>query len=593
MSRVLLLLFFILFVTPLTAATSPLAAHSSPYLAMHANDPVQWQLWGETVLQQAQREHRRIFISSGYFTCHWCHVMQQQSFSDRRIAAQLNRDYIPVMIDRELWPELDAYLIDFVRQTRGIAGWPLNVFLTPEGYPLVGITYVPPDEFSEFLQRLTKRWQNDAANLSSLARAAATVSVSASPTATLHLSATVLKEKLQQALLQRWDARADHFSGGFGSGAKFPQPPLLGNLMTLTEQPELEDFLQLTLDAMASHGLRDHLGGGFFRYTVDPGWQIPHFEKMLADNAQLASLYLKAADRFHNDTYRKIGLETLDFILNEMHHRDGGFIAALSSVDEHGVEGGYYLWTEQQLVHALDKKNADAAKLLLGMIGAPLSEHGYLPIPQTHLAGPMQRKLEALNATLLVHRERRTLPRDDKRLAGWNALVLSALSAAQDAGEQYRRAGLEVRDYLHSLWDGKRLWRMRDDKGQRRLAAGLGDYAYTALGLLQWDAAMGDRKSRHLAIELVGTAWQRFHNTDGWLPGGEAMLIGQRQKLLPGGALPSAAVALFEADLMLGEKGPIGRQAMEDALTAQPVAVLNSPLRYSSYLILLQHLLGE
>jgi len=588
-----LLLFFSLLASPLSAAASPLADHPSPYLAMHANDPVQWQLWGEDVLRQAQREHRLILISSGYFTCHWCHVMQQQSFRNPRIAAQLNRDYIPVKIDRELWPELDDYLIDFVRQTRGIAGWPLNVFLTPEGYPLVGITYVPPEEFSEFLQRLTKRWQNDAANLSSLARAAATVSVSASPTATLHLSAAVLKEKLQQALQQRWDEHADHFSGGFGSAAKFPQPPLLENLMTLTAHPDLKAFLQLTLDAMASHGLRDHLGGGFFRYSVDPGWQIPHFEKMLADNAQMATLYLKAAERFHNDAYRQIGLETLDFILSEMHHRDGGFIAALSSVDENGVEGGYYLWTEQQLLHALDVKGAEAARLLLGMQGAPVSEHGYLPIPQTQLTGPMQRKLEALSATLLLHRERRSLPRDDKRLTGWNALALSALSAAQDVGQQYRAAGQEVRDYLHSLWDGRRLWRMRDDKGQRRLAAGVGDYAYTALALLQWDAAVGDGKSRQLAVELVSTAWRRFHTADGWLPGGEAMLIGQRRKVLPEGALPSPAVALFEANLMLGDKGPIGRQAMDDALVAQPVAVLNSPLRYSGYLILLQRLHGE
>lgn len=593
MLRLLLFLSGLLLLAPASAAaTSPLAGHPSPYLALHAADPVRWRIWDKSVLRQAQHEQRLIFISSGYFACHWCHVMQQQSFRNPRIAAQLNRDFIPVKIDRELWPELDAYLIDFVRQTRGAAGWPLNVFLTPEGYPLVGLTYVPPDGFAVFLKRLTRRWQSDATNLSALARAAATVKVSASPTATLHLSAPVLADKLQQALLQKWDEQADHFAGGFGSAAKFPQPPLLAHLLALHGHPELDDFMRLTLDAMASRGLRDHLAGGFFRYSADPGWQLPHFEKMLSDNAQLASLYLRAAKRFDNAGYRRVGLETLDFMLREMHHPVGGLIAALSSVDETGKEGGYYLWTEQELRHALGKSDAEAARVLLGMSGDSAWEGGYLPIPQPHLAESMRKKQRAVIARLRRYRQQRALPRDEKRLAGWNALALIALSDAYADGASYRTTGKELRDYLHGLWDGKRLWRMRDEKGERRLASGLGDYAYTALSLLHWDAAAGDHASRQLATHLVKAAWQRFHNKEGWLPGGEAMLIGQRQRLLPAGAMPSAAVALFKANLMLGEEAPIGRQAMDEALTAQSVTVLNSPLGYSGYLILLQRLHG-
>jgi len=589
----ILLFLFLISSMPLLAATSPLANHPSPYLAMHAADPVHWWLWDETVLQRAQKEHRLIFISSGYFACHWCHVMQQQSFRNRLIAERLNHDFIAVKIDRELWPELDAYLIDFVEKTRGAAGWPLNVFLTPEGYPLVGTTYLPPAGFAEFLQRLEQRWQSDASSLTALAHAAATTSGSATPLAKQSLSPVELSNSLHKSLLLKWDEHADHFAGGFGSEAKFPQPPLLSNLLMLKGETEMNSFIRVTLDSMAAYGLHDHLGGGFFRYTVDPGWKLPHFEKMLSDNAQLAVLYLIAAERFKDNRYRQIGLETLNFILHELHHPDGGFIASLSAVDAKGKEGGYYLWTEEELKSSLGENGALVAGSLWGMQGVMPWENGYLPMPLQGLSKKMQRKQALLKSRLLSLRARRSLPRDMKRLASWNGLILIALSAAHNEGKQYVQAGKEVRDYLHSLWDGKRLWRVMDEKGKRWLPGGLGDYAFAAHGLLRWDAAVSDPKSRELAAKLVATAWRHFHNESGWLPGGEIMLIGRREPVLPDGAVPSSAVALFEANLLLGEKGPIEKLEMSKVLTAQPVALLNEPLAYSGYLTLLQRLLGE
>lgn len=578
---------------PLMAATSPLVHHPSPYLAMHADDPVHWQLWNEAVLQRAQQEHRLILISSGYFACHWCHVMQQQSFRNRVIAERLNNNFIAVKIDRELWPELDAYLIDFVEKTRGAAGWPLNVFLTPEGYPLVGTTYLPPEGFAEFLQRLEQRWQSDASNLTALARAAATASSRATRTSTPTLSQVELKNRLLQALLQQWDEQADHFAGGFGSEAKFPQVPLLSHILMLKDETELNIFIRITLDSISAYGLQDHLGGGFFRYTVDPGWKLPHFEKMLSDNAQLAALYLQAGKRFKDKRYHQIGMETLNFMLREMHHPDGAFVASLSAVDAKGEEGGYYLWTEEELRSALGDKDAKTAASLWSMQGVAPWDNGYLPVPKQGLSQVTKEKQESLKLRLLSQRQKRSLPRDMKRLAGWNGLALIALSDASNENKHYLNAGKEVRDYLHSLWDGNRMWRVMDDKGKRWLPGGLGDYAFTALGLMKWDAAVGDRNSRELAAELVTTAWRRFHNEAGWLPGGEAMLIGRREPVVPDGAVPSAAIALFEANLLLGEKGPIKKGAMIQALTAQPLTLLNEPLAYSGYLTLLQRLHGE
>jgi hypothetical protein len=200
----LLLLFL-----PLDAlGVSPLAGHPSPYLAMHADDPVHWQLWGEPVLKRAQREHRLIFLSSGYFACHWCHVMQQESFRNAAIAERLNRNFIPVKIDRELWPELDATLIEFVERTRGSAGWPLSVFLTPEGHPLVGTTYLPPERFDDYLRRLQQRWEQDTENLIALAAAAATAPKASAPEEA-PIPARALEEALRKALLPAWERDAE------------------------------------------------------------------------------------------------------------------------------------------------------------------------------------------------------------------------------------------------------------------------------------------------------------------------------------------------------------------------------------------------
>ncbi len=460
-------LFLLLAIATTCGAQSPLRDHYSAYLAMHADDAVQWQLWSEEILAQAERKQKLIFISSGYFACHWCHVMQRESFQHETIASLLNNGFIPVKLDRELSPDLDAHLFEFVEKTRGVAGWPLNIFLTPQGHPLFGSGYLSADEFLALIKSLQVRWENEGAGLSKLAAEAAQILEQALP-ASSTLSRHEMISALHRQLLDQLFTRADLLEGGVGEGAKFPQVPLLQALMSLPAEQELDDYLQLTLKAMAENGLQDHIGGGFFRYTVDPGWQQPHFEKMLYDNAQLTVLYLDAAQRWQSGVFREVGLRTLNTLRRDFAHPDGGYVASLSALDGEGIEGGYYLWQKAQIEEQLplaERRIFSRAWRLQGSDDWP----GGLPLvvlDAEQLAATLRMPLvEAeqwmarIRHTLHQQRTTRTRPRDEKRLAGWNGLVLSALARGVTAKAEgdYKRAGEALGDYLSAQWDGERL----------------------------------------------------------------------------------------------------------------------------------------
>ncbi len=559
------------------AATSPvwaeranqLANHPSPYLAMHGKDPVHWQDWGEAAQQAALQEDKLLFVSSGYFSCHWCHVMQRESFSDPAVAALLNKYFIAVKVDRELNPALDSKLIDFVERTRGYAGWPLNVFITPEGYPLVGVVYLPAADLKSLLQNLVTQWQQRKAELKQLATAAS------AELATPQISnANVLPpnqgENYMKYLLAHAFDLADELQGGFGQQNKFPSVPQLQVLLAEYQRNQTErlgGFLQLTLDHMASQGLNDQLGGGFFRYTVDPAWQTPHFEKMLYDNAQLVSLYLQAAAVFPQKHYRAIAYRTLDFMLRELATPEGGLAASLSAVDEEGVEGGYYLWHEADLNRLLTQPEMQVVKLVWGIKGTPALEAGHhltqaMSLEQAagQLKLPLatvQTNFAAAQKKLLQARAQRRLPKDSKKIAAWNGLALSSLAQAMasPAGDRYRSAATRLRDYLvTALWNGQQLQRVMSANGPVG-QAGLEDYAYVAQGLLDWAEITGHEKDRNLALRITQQAWQRFYGKQGWQLS-EAMWLkyGAGDTLLPDGVMPAPSDILIATSLRLGEK---------------------------------------
>ena len=546
-----------------------LANHDSPYLAMHGADPVQWQEWGEEAVARARRENKLLFVSSGYFACHWCHVMQQESFQNTAIAALLNKHFIPVKVDRELNPALDAQLISFVERTRGYAGWPLNAFVTPEGYPLIGTVYLQPADFQTLLSRLAEQWQSADNELKQLA----TQTAAALGTVSMRDSVDLppgLGEALSEALVSSALAQSDEFQGGFGSENKFPSAPQLAALLDVhrrSPQPRIEQFLRLTLNQMASQGLWDQLGGGFFRYTVDPGWQVPHFEKMLYDNALLAQLYLDAAEVLDAPQFASVGRETLDFMLNELETKGAALAASLSAVDERNVEGGYYVWHRTEVQAALEPQEFAVAELFWGLNKPPQLEHGHhlvqaasIDVVAHQLDLPtdrVQSLLASAQAKLLQARQKRSLPRDDKVLAAWNGLALSALvrGARLEDGKRYRDAARALSRYLSSVaWNGDALARARDDSGAPLGRAALEDYAYVARGLLDWAVLSGSATSQRTAAQVVDEAWRRFYADTGWkLTDASLLRYGTGQLALADDALPSASGTLIEASLRLAQ----------------------------------------
>ncbi len=580
-----------------TPLRNRLADHPSPYLAMHGHDPVRWQTWGPAAWQAAQRENKLLFVSSGYFSCHWCHVMQRESYRDPKIAELLNRHFIPVKVDRELQPALDARLIDFVERTRGQAGWPLNVFITPEGYPLVGTVYLPRDRFAALLQDLARQWRENGAELASLAREAG----EAMAPAPLSLPETVAPElgrRYARALRKQALTLADEMAGGFGEQSKFPSAPQLRVL--LAEQARAPDarlaaFVRLTLDRMASQGLRDHLAGGFFRYAVDPQWQIPHFEKMLYDNALLAEVYLKAAEVFRMPAYRAVARETLDFILESFAVAGGGYAASLSAIDDAGVEGGYYLWSRESLERLLTPAELAVVRRHFGLEGAPELEAGYhLRIAEPldavarelHLSQQQARQLrDTARRKLLAARARRHLPRDDKIISGWNGLLLSALARAARLpdGQAYRAAGRRLEAFLVTrMWRGGRL--IRAWAGGRPIGeAGIEDYAYVIRGLRDWQR-FGDPATATTPLPaLLEQAWQDFFGKDGWRLSRTSWLkFGQGEAVLADDVMPSPSALILEATLA-GPDGPNRRLAWR-LLAAGEEAVLASPFWHASHI---------
>ena len=488
-----------------------LKAHPSPYVRMHANDAIKWQLWSKDVLQQARRENKLIFISVGFYACHWCHVMRDESFTDKEIAKIINANFIPVKIDRELNPALDNYLIDFVEKTRGYSGWPLNVFVTLDGYPLVGLVYLPADDFKSFIIKLNNRWKQDQQNLNALALNAFEFS---RRTGGQEVKAPD-NERLNKILMDMLRNTADELEGGIGGQAKFPDEPMLLALLELYKQAPnewLKDFLILTLNQIQQKGLHDVIGGGFFRYTTDAGWREPHFEKMLYTNAGLIHVYLKAYELFKDDNYFNVAIETLEFLLTEMRADNGGFVSALNAQDELGNEGGSYLWQLDELKTQLTAQQWNTVNSQWQFIEMTEID-GVLP---TGIAfGKEWRKIKT---RLYKKRVDNKTVKDDKFLPSWNGYVLSALAKVIKAsGKKHivRKDFIKAGDQLFDLL------KLEVDQGLKRTVAGISrryleDYAYVTQGLLDWAEVGKTASVDSLAKRLVKQALSLFAPNQAW-----------------------------------------------------------------------------
>ncbi|WP_024328439.1 thioredoxin domain-containing protein [Thioalkalivibrio sp. ALR17-21] len=605
---------------PLAAepANPEMADSISPYLRLHAEDPVQWRAWDRDLLDEARESGRPLLISSGYFSCHYCHVMHEESFLDQGIAERLNEQFIPVKLDREVHTALDTYLLEFQRATGGSAGWPLNVVVMPEGHALTGVVYAPRDGFADFLDGVVERLTADEERLAELAAAGSRELEQRLRDGEQPLSAE-RAARLPDVLWSRMEREADDLGGGFGQETRFPHSPYLDALLTAQEDTRAPDwvgeFLSITLEEMAGSGLRDVLGGGFFRYSETPDWGTPHFEIMLEDQAQLARVYLRAGELFGREDWTRIGLETLDFVGREMALRDSdpgaagapesdfrGFASSLSALDDEGREGGAYLWPGSALEAALeDHPEQDLVRARFGMDRAPSFSAGHLPADRMDTAALAERfeldeervrdYVDRGREALIETRQERGLPRDEKVLTGAHGLLLSALAEAvrQDLGEEYAAMGRDVRDWLASRADEPEdLPALLGLPAEEAGPATLPDYAYVARGLHDWDAATDSGDGERVRA-LLRTAWERFAGDDGFRTTEDPPLPGMiAERFHPAVHRPSGTTAV----LQLTAEHAAADADLESALADYPLepgqGIESNPLHHAGLILWLE-----
>jgi len=579
-----------------------LTSELSPYLLQHADNPVDWYPWGEDALQAAQEQQKPIFLSVGYAACHWCHVMAGESFADPEIARLLNDNFINIKVDREERPDVDAIYMEAVQVLTGHGGWPLSVFLTPEAQPFFGGTYWPRRSahgmagFDQVLSAVAEAWQQRRTDVlhqaSRLTRFLQENDPSGDPDRPL------AERPLRQAEVAL-AAGFDQQHGGFGPGPKFPQATLLGFLLRRGRQAGGEALMEmalLSLQQMAAGGIHDHLGGGFHRYSLDPAWVIPHFEKMLYDSALLAGCYLDAWQATGRDELAELAGETLDFLLRELRDSSGAFFSAQDAESE-GEEGKYYLWTLDELTEALGAQSAELfAKVY------DVSEAGnYEGRNILHLAQPLEQHAAALSCSvetlrrqlaesrrkLLATRSRRTRPGvDDKVLVSWNALAVDSLARAGAALQkpEYLQAASQTAEFLLDNLGPNNGLRHYCRQGKARGPAFLDDYAGLSGALITLHETTGRAEWLEAGEQLAGQMLERFADAQGggfFYTAGEHEPLIARKKDIFDSATPSGNGLAATALLRLSRH--TGRQEYAEAahrtLAALTEPMLQVPLR--------------
>lgn len=503
--------------------TNHLVLEDSPYLLQHAHNPVDWYAWGSEAFVRAAQENKPVFLSIGYSTCHWCHVMEEESFDDEEVAEVLNRHFVSIKVDREQRPDLDDIYMTGVQLISGHGGWPMSSFLTQEGMPFFSATYFPKETFLGLLDRVQQVWHDDRERLIEDARKIdAGIRQQLSPSVATQLSKGLI-DRVTEALVQH----ADDEHGGFGDAPKFPQEPNLLLLLEeiqrdprpLTQQPAWRVVSQ-ALDAMLQGGIYDQISGGFARYATDRAWRIPHFEKMLYNQGQLASVYLWAWQLSGHGEYRRIVEETLDYVLREMRSPHGGFYSA-TDADSEGIEGKFFVWEYAELATHLDENEVALCETVYGVTRAGNFEGAnvlHLPQPLDEAADTLGMTRMALDEALgditrrlYAIRERRIPPlRDDKRITEWNGMMIAALAQAALALERddYRQAAIAAAEDLwqhhHDATEG-RLWRT-SLADVASVSAQLEDYAHFLNALIGLFDATQERqwldRARTLLDEL-------------------------------------------------------------------------------------------
>jgi uncharacterized protein YyaL (SSP411 family) len=558
-----------------------LILQDSPYLLQHAHNPVDWYAWGPEAFAKAKRENKPIFLSIGYSTCHWCHVMEHESFEDEAVAEYLNTHYVAIKVDREQRPDIDTIYMTAVQMIAGRGGWPMSSFLTTDGRTFYAGTYYPRDRFLSILQQLNSAWAD---NHPAILEQAGQISDRVQRYLDQARTAGELANAAPGLAAKQLKQRHDKLHGGFSPAPKFPNEPDYLFLLDYARREadhELNRLIRFDLDIMARGGIYDQVGGGFHRYSTDDNWLVPHFEKMLYNQAELSRVYLQAADLTGNHEFYRVARQTLDYVLRDMQTPGGGFYSA-TDADSEGHEGVFFLWTREQVRQVLSEPDANLAISLFNIsaagnfensnilhLSAPL--HDQIPgdqIPQGQSREEFLKNVDRIRTELYVAREQRIHPlRDEKIVTAWNAMMIMALAEAAGlpGGERYADAAKRAGNYL---WTNNRdgdgsLWRASlNDRssvpGVQEDYAWLAD-AFISLYDLDHESLWLDR-ARSLARQMQTLFWDE--TTGGYfmsVAGDDAPALMGRPKDIRDGAVPAGnAVALHALARLArrpGEKG--------------------------------------
>jgi uncharacterized protein YyaL (SSP411 family) len=588
-----------------------LAAEASPYLLQHARNPVDWYPWGEEAFERARREDKPVLVSIGYAACHWCHVMERESFEDPETAALMNEHFVSIKVDREERPDVDAIYMDAVQALTGHGGWPLTAFVTPDGEPFYAGTYYPSEDrhgmpsFKRILTAIAETWRERRDEVRTQGRRLVEAISRAGLAASGEPMTSDLLDDAFVALRRSFDPRW----GGFGGAPKFPQPMTLEFVLRahLRGGPEALDVLTTTLDRMAAGGVYDQVGGGFHRYSVDERWHVPHFEKMLYDNAQLLRVYTRAWQVTRRETYRRVALETAAYLLREMRQPEGGFSSS-QDADSEGIEGAFFVWTYDDLAALVGRGVAAAFGAVPGGNWEGGTNVLWRPHPVEAVAAELdlddeelRRQVDEARGTLFEERRRRPHPAtDDKVLAAWNGLAIGALAEAgrvferPDVVEAATGAAAFVVERLRD--DDRRLvrsWRA----GRRGPRAFADDHALLAEGLLALYETTAEPRWFSEARLLCDELLRSFHDREGGgffqtASDGERLVL--RPKELFDNAVPSgnsaAADVLVKMARLTGETEY--ETAAESALRLVRGAIAQAPTGFGRALCALDSLVS-
>ncbi|MEW6211428.1 MAG: thioredoxin domain-containing protein [Acidobacteriota bacterium] len=509
--------------------TNRLINETSPYLLQHAHNPVDWYPWGEEAISKAKAEDKPIFLSIGYAACHWCHVMEHESFENEQIASLMNEHFICIKVDREERPDIDAIYMNAVQMMSGHGGWPMSMFLTPDLKPFYGGTYFPPVDrqgmpgLARVLLTMADLYRN---RREEVLTNADSITAELQNINRFRESGEMLTTEILNQAFSSLRASFDPRHGGFGRAPKFPPSMTLMFLLRhhkRTHSPEALQMVELTLEKMARGGMYDHLGGGFARYSTDAHWLVPHFEKMLYDNALLARIYLYAYQATGKPFYRQIAEETLEYTLRDMTGAEGGFYSS-EDADSEGVEGKFYVWAKDEVIRLMGREEGEIFCRYYDITEEGNFEHGQsilnTPLSEEEFAASeniaieeMRRIINAGRKKLFYEREKRVRPGlDDKILTAWNAMMLTAFAEAASVlgRDDYREVARRNAEFLLSnlVREGRVLRTYKD--GRAKLNGYLEDYAYLIEGLLALYEATFELRYFEQARELGRAMVERF-----------------------------------------------------------------------------------